>query len=74
MNRAANVWDNSVSKSIFSSLKTERTTRKVFLTLGEACADVFRHVERIYTLRRGHSKLSHASHIEFIAAPDIQLA
>lgn len=32
MSRAANVWDNSAMESFFSSLKTERTARKVYRT------------------------------------------
>lgn len=30
MSRAGNVWNNSAMESFFSSLKTERTARKVF--------------------------------------------
>jgi putative transposase len=32
MSRAGNVWGNSAMKSFFSSLKTERTARKVWPT------------------------------------------
>lgn len=36
MSRAGNVWDNSAKESFFSSLKTERTPRKVYRTRDDA--------------------------------------
>lgn len=30
MSRAGEVWDNSAMESFFSSLKTERTARKIY--------------------------------------------
>ena len=56
MSQAGNVWDNSVVESFFSSLKTERTARKVCRTRDEARADVFDCIERFYNPRRRHSK------------------
>jgi Integrase core domain len=41
MSRSGNVWDNAAMESFFSSLKTERTTRKLYRTRDEAKADVF---------------------------------
>jgi putative transposase len=32
ISRAGNVWDNSAMESVFASLKTERTTPKVYRT------------------------------------------
>ena len=46
MSRAGNVWENSAMESFFSSLKTERTARKVYRTRDEARADVFDYIER----------------------------
>src|SRR6185503_11828858 len=40
MSRSGNVWDNATMESFFSSLKTERTARKVYRTRDEAKADV----------------------------------
>jgi putative transposase len=54
MTRAGNVWDNSALESFFSSLKTERTARKVYRTQDEARADVFDYIERFYNPRRRH--------------------
>jgi putative transposase len=65
MSRAGNVRDNSAMESFFSSLKTERTARKVYRTRDEARADVFDYIERFYNPRRRHSKLGCLSPIEF---------
>ena len=67
MSRAGNVWDNSAMESFFSSLKTERTARKVYRTRDDARADVFDYIKRFYNLRRRHSKLGYLSPMEFEA-------
>ena len=54
MSRAGNVWDNSAMESFFSSLKTERTTRKVYRTRNAAQADVFDYIERFYNPTVGY--------------------
>ena len=51
----------------FSTLKTERTGRKVYRTRNNARADVFDDIERFYNPRRRHSKLSYLSPMEFEA-------
>lgn len=48
MSRAGDVWDNSAMESFFNSLKTERTSRKVYRTRAQARSDVFDYVERFY--------------------------
>ena len=60
-------WDNSAMESFFSSLKTERTARKVYRTRDEARADVFDYIERFYNPRRRHSKLGYLSPMAFEA-------
>jgi putative transposase len=67
MSQAGNVWDNSVVESFFSSLKTERTARKVCRTRDEARADVFGCIERFYNPRRRHSKPGYPSPMQFEA-------
>ena len=67
MSRAGDVWDNSAMESFFSSLKTERTARKVYRSRDAARADVFDYVERFYNPRRRHSKLGYISPMEFEA-------
>ena len=39
MSRAGEVWDNSAMKSFFSSLKTERTARKIYCSRKQAKSD-----------------------------------
>lgn len=65
MSRAGEVWDNSAMESFFSSLKTERTARKVYRTREQARADVFDYIERFYNPTRRHSTLGYVSPVEF---------
>ena len=65
MSRSGNVWDNAAMESFFSSLKTERTARKVYRTRDNARADVFDYIERFYNPRRRHSTLGYMSPVEF---------
>jgi len=65
MSRVSNVWDNSAMESFFSSLKTERTARKVYCTRDAVRADVFDYIERFYNPRRRHSKLGYLSPMAF---------
>lgn len=80
MSRAGNVWDpamrtplvrvtmaRSAMESFFSSLKTERTARKVYRTRDAARAEVFDYVERFYNPQRRHSKLGYLSPVAFEA-------
>lgn len=61
MSRRGDCWDNAAMESFFSSLKTERTSRKRYATRDEARADVFDYVERFYNPRRRHSTLGYLS-------------
>jgi putative transposase len=70
MSRAGEVWDNSAMESFFSSLKTERTARKVYRTRDEARADVFVYIERFYNPTRRHSTLGYVSPIAFEKAQE----
>jgi putative transposase len=65
MSRAGEVWDNSAMESFFSSLKTERTARKVYRTRADAKADVFDYIERFYNPTRRHSTLGYISPVQF---------
>jgi transposase InsO family protein len=59
MSRSGNVWDNAAMESFFSSLKTERTARKLYRTRDEAKADVFDYIERFYNSKRRHSTIGY---------------
>ena len=65
MSRSGNVWDNAAMESFFSSLKTERTARKLYRTRNEARADVFDYIERFYNPKRRHSTIGYLSPMEF---------
>ena len=70
MSGAGEVWNNSAMESFFSSVKTERTARKVYRTKAEARADGFDYVERFYNPTRRHSTLGCVSPIEFEKAQE----
>jgi hypothetical protein len=57
--------DNAAMESFFSSLKTERTARKLYRTRDEAKADVFDYIERFYNPKRRHSRIGYMSPMEF---------
>lgn len=59
MNRSGNCWDNAAMESFFSSLKTERTTRRTYRTRNDARADVFDYIERFYNPKRRHSTIGY---------------
>jgi putative transposase len=65
MSRSGNVWDNSAMESFFSSLKTERTARKMYRTRNAARADVFDYIERFDNPIRRHSTLGYLSPMDF---------
>ena len=65
MSRSGNVWDNAAMESFFSTLKTERTARKVYFSRNQARADIFDFIERFYNAKRRHSTIGYLSPIEF---------
>ena len=65
MSRAGEVWDNSAMESFFSSMKTERTARKVYRSREQARADVFDYIECFYNPTRRHSTLGYLSPRQF---------
>jgi putative transposase len=52
-------------ESFFSSLKTERTARKVYRSREHARSDVFDYIERFYNATRRHSSLGYVSPMAF---------
>jgi putative transposase len=71
MSRSGNVWDNSAMESFFSTLKTERTARKMYRTRNAARADVFDYIERFYNPIRRHSTLGNVSPITYEAQAQV---
>lgn len=56
MSRRGNCWNNAVVESFFSSLKKERTNKRIYKTRELAKADTFDCIEVFYnrTRRRSH--------------------
>ena len=65
MSRKGDCWDNAAVESFFSTMKTERTSRKNYITRDQARADVFDYIERFYNPRRRHSTLGMISPDQF---------
>ena len=78
MSRSGNVWERAIKgaigsspmasaamESFFSTLKTERTARKVYRSRNQARADIFDFIERFYNAKRRHSTIGYLSPIEF---------
>ena len=65
MSRAGEVWDNSAMENFFSSVKTEKTARKVYRSRVQARAGVFAYIECFYSTTRRHSTLGYVSPIQF---------
>ena len=65
MSRSGNVLENAEMESFFSSLKRERTARKIYRTRNEARADVFDYIERFYNPKRPHSTIGNQNLVEF---------
>ncbi|MSQ49807.1 MAG: IS3 family transposase, partial [Betaproteobacteria bacterium] len=61
MSRKGDCWDNAAMESFFSTMKTERTARRTYVTRDEVRADVFDYIERFYNPRRRHSTLGQVS-------------
>jgi putative transposase len=65
MSRSGDCSDNAAMESFFSTLKTERTSRRSYQTRDEARADVFDYIERFYNPRRRHSSLGYLSPADY---------
>lgn len=65
MSRSGNCWNNAAMESFFSSLKTERVSRRTYRKRNDAKADVFDYIERFYNPKRRHSTIGYLSPIAF---------
>ena len=65
MSRRGNCWDNAAMESFFSTLKTERLSRKQYCTREDLSADVFDYIERFYNPKRRHSTIGYISPVQF---------
>lgn len=60
MSKRGDCWDNAAMESFFSTLKTERLSRRIHRSRDECRAEVFDYIERFYNPRRQHSTLGSA--------------
>lgn len=65
MSRRGNCWDNAAMESFFSTLKTERLSRRHYRTRNDLRADVFDYIERFYNTKRRHSTIGYISPVQF---------
>jgi putative transposase len=65
MSRRGNCWDNAAMESFFSTLKTERLSKRNYKTRDDLRADVFDYIERFYNPKRRHSTLNYISPVQF---------
>ena len=65
MSRRGECWHNAAMESFFSSLKTERLSRKVYRTREDARAGMFDYIKMFYNLLRKYSKPRLLSPIQF---------
>jgi len=68
MSKRGDCWDNAAMESFFSTLKTERLSRRIHRSRDECRAEVFDYIERLYNARRQHSTLGYVSPMQFEAA------
>ena len=65
MSCRGNCWDNAALESFFSTLKTERLSKKHYRTRDDLRADVFDYIEKFYNPRRRHSTIGYISPVQF---------
>jgi len=65
MSRRGNCWDNAAMESFFSTLKTERLSKKHYQTRDDLRADVFDYIERLYNPRWRNSTIGYVSPVQF---------
>lgn len=65
MSRRGDCWDNAAMENFFSTMKTERLSRKVYRTRDDTRMDIFDYIERFYKQQRKHSTLNLLSPVQF---------
>ena len=65
MGRTGVCWDNAMSESFWSTLKTEFYDRRVWMTRQEAQRAVGRWIEEVYNRERIHTSLGMRTPVEF---------
>ncbi len=65
MSRKGNCYDNAITESFFSSLKTELIYQQCFFTKQQAKTSIFEYIEVFYNKIRRHSSIDYKSPYEF---------
>lgn len=65
MGSIASPWDNAITESLMSTIKTECVHRQTFQSREEAQIEIFDYIERFYNTLRMHSALDYLSPKEF---------
>jgi transposase InsO family protein len=65
MSRKGNCYDNAVTESFFSTLKRERTHRRMYATRESARRSLFEYIEVFYNRKRLHSTLGYRSPADY---------
>jgi putative transposase len=63
--RHGDCWDNAAMENFFSTMKTERTSKRNYNSRDEARANVVDFIERFYNHQRRRSTLGYMSPVEF---------
>ena len=65
MSAKGNCYDNAITESFFSTLKTEHTFFEKFQTRREARSSIFNYIEMFYNRKRRHSAIEYMAPFEF---------
>lgn len=65
MGAIASPWDNAVTESLMSTIKTECVHHKVYETKERASLEIFEYIESFYNRLRLHSALGNLSPLEY---------
>ena len=57
MSRKGNCWDNACLETFFSTIKTERISKRKYTDIEELGRDIFWYIECFYNRRRRHEAL-----------------
>lgn len=65
MGAIASPWDNAITESLMSTIKSEYVHHKIYATKEEAYLEIFEYIESFYNRLRLHSALGNVSPLEF---------
>ena len=67
MSRTGNCYENAVTESLFSTIKSELTHHERYATREQASRSLFEYIEVFYNRRRIHSTLGYRSPADYEA-------